>query len=50
MTEENCHNESWKADEKLEKPQTKAERLISFLRSILNWFKTLFETLTKKRG
>ena len=50
MTEENCNNERWKADEKLEKPQTKAERLISFLRSLLNWFKTLFQSLINKRG
>ena len=50
MTEENCHNENWKADEKLEKPQTKAERLISFLRSLFSWFKTLFKTLAEKRA
>lgn len=50
MTEENCHNENWKADEKLEKPQTKAERLIAFLRSLFSWFKTLFQTLAEKRA
>ena len=49
MTEENCHDsDNWKADQDLEKPQTKAERLISFLRSLLKWLKAVFEALTNK--
>lgn len=49
MTEENCHDSNnWTADKELEKPQSKRELLVSFLRSLLKWLKTLFETLTEK--
>ncbi len=48
MTEENCNDNYWTADKELEKPQSKRELLVSFLRSLLKWFKTLFETLTEK--
>lgn len=42
MTEDNCHNENWKADKDLEQPQTPVQRLVSFIRSLLNWFKAIF--------
>ena len=48
MTEENCNDNYWTADKELEKPQSKRELLVSFLRSLLKWLKTLFETLTEK--
>ena len=48
MTEDNCHNENWTADKDLEKPQTKKDRIISLIRSLLKWLKTIFESLTNK--
>ena len=48
MTEENCHNELWKADDKIDHPQTKKERLISFLTTLFRWIKSLFALLTAK--
>ncbi len=48
MTEENCHSEAWKADEKLEKPVTKKEKLISFLQSLLVWLTNLFRFITAR--
>lgn len=48
MTEENCNDTYWDADKELEQPQTKFERLVSFLRSLLSWFTTLFKSLVKK--
>lgn len=48
MTEENCNDNYWTPDKELEKPQSKRELLVSFLRSLLKWLKTLFETLTEK--
>lgn len=50
MTDQNCDIEYWKPDRELEQPQTAAQRLVSFLRSVLNWFKVLFQSLTKKNG
>ncbi len=48
MNEENCNTAYWKADKDLEQPQTPAQRLVSFLRSLLNWLKAIFQSLTKK--
>jgi len=46
MTEENCKNEYWTADETIDHPKTKAEKLRSFLSSLFDWLKTLFNMLT----
>ncbi len=46
MTEENCKNEYWTADETIEHPKTKAEKLRSFLSSLFDWLKNLFNMLT----
>ncbi len=48
MTQENCHSEAWKADEKLERPVTKKEKLISFLQSLLVWFTNLLKFVTAR--
>lgn len=50
MTEENCNTAYWNADRELEHPQTPAQRLASLLRSLLNWFKVLFQSLTEKKA
>ncbi|MDD6022455.1 MAG: hypothetical protein PUB94_07405 [Oscillospiraceae bacterium] len=49
MTEENCHNENWEADENIEKPKTKSQRLFSFIITLIKWIETFFETLANKR-
>jgi hypothetical protein len=41
MTTENCNVENWKADEKLENPSDKDEKLVSFLQSLLVWVTAL---------
>lgn len=46
MTEENSSNENWVADEKTDRPKTEDEKLTSFIRSILNWLKTVFNLFT----
>ena len=46
LTTENCNSENWKADEKLENPKDKDERLISFLQSLLVWVTELFKYIT----
>ena len=48
MTEENCHNEYWEADEKTDHPQTKQEKLVSFLKSLFRWIKSLFELIISR--
>ena len=48
MTEENCHNEYWEADEKTDHPQTKKEKLVSFLKSLFRWIKSLFELIISR--
>ncbi|MGN1117410.1 MAG: hypothetical protein ACI4RU_02260, partial [Acutalibacteraceae bacterium] len=48
MTEENCHNEYWEADETIDHPQTKQEKLISFLKSLFKWIKSLFELIISR--
>lgn len=46
MTEENCSNENWVADEKTDRPKTEDEKLTSFIRSILNWLRAVFNLFT----
>ncbi len=46
MTQENCNSEAWKADEKLENPVTKDDKLVSFLQSLIVWLTELFNFLT----
>lgn len=50
MTEENCHNELWKADEKTDHPQTKSEKLISFLKTLFRILDGLYRLLASKLG
>ncbi len=46
MTHENCNSEAWEADEKLEKPVNKHEKLVSFLQSLLVWLTEFFKFIT----
>lgn len=39
MTEENCNDPYWEADEKTDHPETKSERLTSFLKTLFVWLK-----------
>ena len=48
MTEENCHNELWQADEKTDHPETKQERLTSFLKTLFRWIRSLWNFLALK--
>ncbi len=48
MTEENCHNEAWKAETEIDKPEDKDGRLISFLVSLIRWFTDLFDLIADK--
>ncbi len=41
MTEENCDNEVWTANEVLDKPEGRYERLLSFLIALFNWLREL---------
>lgn len=50
MTEENCHNEFWAADEKIDNPQTKFEKLFSFIQSLLKWLKVAFKLISANLG
>lgn len=43
MTTENCDSENWKADEKLENPSNKDEKLVSFLQSLLVWLTAMLK-------
>lgn len=45
MTEDNCHTENWEADEKYDKPNSWANFLINFLRSLFNWFTALIKKI-----
>ncbi|MGN0486018.1 MAG: hypothetical protein ACI4GB_02190 [Acutalibacteraceae bacterium] len=42
MTEENCHNEYWTADEKIDRPQTASERLYSIIYNFCKWIANMF--------
>ena len=48
MTEENCHTEYWTADYDTDHPSNVLQRLLPFLRSLLNWLKTAFAALGEK--
>ena len=48
MNEENCHNEYWSADEKTDHPSTKQERLVSFLKTLFRWLKSLYELVVSR--
>ena len=46
MTEENCNIENWgDADNSIDNPQTKDERLFSLLKSLLKWLKAIVDAL-----
>lgn len=47
MTEENCNSENWTANERLENPVTKDDRLNSFLSSLFKWITELIKMLAK---
>lgn len=46
MTEDNCNTEIWDADEKVDHPVTKQERLASFLKTLFRWLKSFFELIS----
>lgn len=41
MTEENCNTEAWLTDKSYDKPETFIQRIIAYMKSLINWFKTL---------
>lgn len=46
MTEENCHNEYWTADDTLDRPQTEEEKEQSMLKRLFDWIANLFKLFT----
>ncbi|MGN1442469.1 MAG: hypothetical protein ACI4XE_01365 [Acutalibacteraceae bacterium] len=46
MTEENCHNEYWTADEKVDRPTTKSERIRSIINTFIKWLTNLLKMFT----
>lgn len=48
MTEDNCHNEFWEADDKIDHPVTKQERLASFLKTLFKWLRAFFELVNNR--
>lgn len=48
MTEDNCDTEPWKADEEEDHPKTIVERIFTFIKSLLNWFKEAFKIISSK--
>lgn len=48
MTEENSNTYFWNQDQKYDKPETPMEKLVSFIKSIINWLKLVFERIFKK--
>ncbi len=48
MTVDNCNTEAWEADKEEDAPTNPYVKLIVFIRSILNWFKELFNILSEK--
>ena len=48
MTEDNCHNENWEANEEIERPQGKGQRLRSLLVSLMKWLTSIFAVLAEK--
>lgn len=48
MTEYNCNTEAWDANEKVDHPSTKHERLISSLKTLFRWIKSLFELVVAR--
>lgn len=45
MTEENCHNEYWTADEEVDRPQTEDQKTHSIIKTFLAWLTNLFGLL-----
>ncbi|MGN0448548.1 MAG: hypothetical protein ACI4GC_08390 [Acutalibacteraceae bacterium] len=43
MTEENCHNEYWTADEKVDRPQTEVEKFYSKMLNLIKWLTEFFK-------
>ncbi len=50
MTTENCNNENWEADDKIDHPKTKQEKLFSFLTGLFRWLKNLIILLSNRLG
>ena len=48
MTEENCHTEAWTADEEVDYPDNIFVRISDFFKSLVEWFKALFEIISNK--
>ena len=48
MTEENCHNENWVANSAIDRPDSKADGIISLILSFIKWFIAIIEFLLTK--
>ncbi len=48
MTEENCHTEAWEADRETDYPTNVLTKVFNFLKSLVEWFKALFEFASKE--
>lgn len=46
MTEDNCNTEAWLKDKNYDKPETFIGKFISYIRSLINWFRDLFSKLS----
>ena len=47
MTTENCDTENWEADDQLDNPSSKAEKLFSALTSLIKWLLEIIQKLFK---
>ena len=45
MTEENCNIGSWDAEDDIENPKTKQEKISSLLVSLMRWLKAIFDAI-----
>ena len=48
MNEDNCNTEIWEADKKEDEPETAIGGLIALIKSVLRWFKEIFNLLSEK--
>ena len=50
MTTENCNTEYWTADDELDHPNTKSEKLRSFLTILFRWLKNILDLFKTRLG
>ncbi|MGN0468559.1 MAG: hypothetical protein ACI4GY_07550 [Acutalibacteraceae bacterium] len=46
MTEENCHNENWTADEEVDRPQTQSQKIRAIIKTFMSWLTNMFKMVT----